>query len=484
MRKITRTVVALLLGFVSLSLTPAPGGDQTQAQDAGNLPVDRCEYVDPCRVDPNGLEIYPLPDTISHYPCDGNGHAPAHAPDETFDLQAWVDSVPNGVQRSVRRTDYTEWHVLLFPGSRCIRMDGELFIRGRHYLVFDGRGVTLDQHLKPARRDTNGSGAWEVVRGSFLEWRSFRIVGNNPQKEDILGTPTKVSTYGMCSVADRQGLPSCEWQNGWALAGPQHVTLEGNETRNTSGDSVEIGWDGYYWSDDVVDARYITINNHSVYGAGRQGISAISGQDITISNSYIEGTSHHAIDLEPESSDNRFPIRRVTITNNRFGQNHMTNLVQTGGCVEITDVTYTHNTQVETNTSWLPSLWAERPSGCQRQRGPFTITNNTFLIESGEGGDMVGYFKGYSNVTFSSNSARRACSPLGCTVDAPALDIWGGSGHVVNGNNLDVPGSQPWKWIYRYDGVPHGSLGSNVISLCGNMMGDTGQRPFCLRPSP
>jgi hypothetical protein len=298
-------------------------------------------------------------------------------------------------------------------------------------------------------------------------WHAFKIIGNHPEKitEGYPPLMSRVSAYGHCHEDPDKvpPPPSCEWQGGWGLYGAQHVTLEGNETRNTHGDSVEIGW----WRPNCCnlrEARYITINNHSVYGAGRQGISTIGVQELTISNSYIEGAAQAAIDLEPESTDNVYPIRRVTITNNLFGQSHATILANNGQCTEVSDINFSNNVQLEPNISSWPAIEMSRPAGCARQRGAVMITNNTFWIQEwGSEGDVAAIIRGYVDLTFSHNSVKYSCGRAGC--DGPnvaPVHLWGGSGYVVEENDLAVSGSQAWPSVYAYDGVIHGSLGTKV----------------------
>jgi hypothetical protein len=507
-----------LLSALAVTLATVASGGATTAQefippDCQNIPLPDTNCIVEHYTHSDGNEIYPLPASITHYACDVNGQAPAGAIDETADLQAWINSVPdgNGLPDAPASTDIPhvdDWHVMDFPDGRCIRMDGHLNVQGRHYLRFEGGGVTLDQRLKPSMGGwdptgtftLNGSGGWHVIRGSYLEWRSFKIIGGHPEKQLYFGGATsKSSTYGTCHLPDSDGsghISSCEWQHPWAIAGGKHVTLDDNESRNTHGDSVFIGWHVMgvdYWTGDVVDSRYVTINNHRVYGAGRMGMAAMSGQDITISNSYIEGAAHHAIDLEPESSDNRFPIRRVTITNNEFGESHMSiGALGTGVCADVTDVTYTNNVQTAINFSWLPSVLAVfNPSECTHpvQRGPVTVTNNYFWVESGGGEDVAGWFRNNDNVTFSSNVVRRDCGGLGCTADpnSSALTLEGGSGHIVDRNDLAAPGSHaPFNWVYSYDGVYHGSSGPlDNVSSCGNTTAQGADQPNpCFPPLP
>lgn len=454
------------------------------------VPVDYCQYY-PCQEGESYVVFSPPPAVI--YPCDANGHAPDGALDATATLQAWIDLVPDGVVRNVAGSQITEWHVLLFPGGSCIRMEGQLTIQDRHYLIFDaGRiesqgptvdGVTLDHHLRPAFGASHPI-TWFVLRGSFLQWRSFKVVGNHPEKHISLGVPTKVSTYGWChddpaTVGINEAAQTCEWQAAWRFLGTRHAWLDGNESRNTHGDSVEIGWDYPIQPPNAIDARYITINNHKVFGAGRQGISAVSGQDITITNSYIEGAAQVGVDIEPEQP--LFPVRRWTITNNEFGQSYAT-IAQLAGantCTEVSDIDFSYNVQVEPNiTSW-PAVTGTRPSGCSAQRGPLTITNNAFWAEEWwYDGDSVAGFDGYSNVTFNSNSVKLSCYPgTGCAGNqTPVTFVNGGTGHVVSGNDFAVSGSQAWSSVYAYNGVVHGSLGTNVTS-CGNTTSTGNNQP-------
>lgn len=476
MRGAVRGIFAATLTSASLLVAPSA---------SAFVPVDYCQYY-PCQEGAT-YDIYTLPDSVTHYPCDGDGHAPPGAVDETADLQTWVNSVPDGGEETVvLGSRLTEWHVLLFPADRCIRMDGQLTVQDRNYLTFEGggipslnvEGVTLDQHLKGATAATQEIMTWYIRRGSYLQWHSFKVIGNHPEKQISLGVPTKVSTYGWCH--DGSGA-TCEWQAAFRFAGTRHALLDGNETRNTHGDSVEIGWDYPTQPPDAIDARYITIRNHKVFGTGRQGISAVSGQDITITDSYIEGAAQVGIDIEQEQP--LFPVRRWTITNNEFGQSYAT-IAQLGAantCTEVSDITFSNNRQVEPNiTSW-PAIQALRELDgpnypqCSAQRGPLTITNNTFLVQEWwYDGDIVADFYDYSNVTFNSNEIKLSCYPgTGCSGEQTPVRFMGGSGNVVSHNDFAVTGSSPWEHVYAYRAnytdsyVNLGSLGTNVNS-CGN----------------
>lgn len=492
MRRIVRAIVATMF-LASVVLASPSIADQRELQDASHTPVDPCELY-PCQGGET-FAVYTLPDSITHYPCDRDrGQAPAGAADETADLQAWIDSVPDGGEQ--QQTRLIEWHLLVFPSARCIRVDGHLLIRDRRYLIFVGEGVTLDQHLKPAsghrhpsgKLTWNGSGGWHVIRGSFLQWRSFKIVGNHQhsamQTEWAGGDEvrqTKVTTYGLCHEQVPKH-PSCEWQAAWLILGSEHVILEGNESRDTHGDGVEIFWDPTR----TVSPHDITINNHRILRAGRQGISTMAVEDLVISNTYIEGAAQNAIDLEPE--DSRFPIRRVTITHNRFGESYATTLVANGSCVEVSDVIYTHNEQLEPNITGFAAVEMMAPASCSLQRGPVTITDNKFLVEEvWAENDLAANIVRYSNVTFSSNSVSHTCHdaipPDGCAAEVP-VSLMGGTGHVVNGNELavSIPAHQ-WQWVYSYNGVNHGSLGTMVTS-CGTTTSRGMNQPDACTPPP
>jgi hypothetical protein len=415
-----------------------------------------------------------LPEGIGTHECDANGHAPSGALDQTANLQDWINSVPDGYFAN----GYAAVQVLSFPEGRCIRMDGELKVHDRNYLIFDGNDVTIDQHLMPATLGFQGSGGWSVVRGTFLQWRFFKIVGNHAEyRTDPADSTitTKIMEYGYC----HDGLGTCEFQYGWEISGSRHVRLDGNETKNTHGDSVAIGWDYPLQPPNAIDARYITINNHKVFGTGRQGISAVSGQDIAITNSYIEGATQVAIDIEQEQP--LFPVRRWNISNNRFGQSYAA-IGQLGAlntCTEVSDISFSHNVQVEPNVTVYPALMGTRPGGsCTVQRGPIEITNNVFWAEEwGSDGDHVVIFDGYSDVTVNSNTVKLSCYPgAGCAGNQAPVTFLGGTGHEVSRNDLAVIGAQPWSSVYAYNGVVHGSLGVNVNS-CGNTTAQGANQP-------
>lgn len=462
--RIARATVGLLIVLGSVMLQPAAVGREMQ--------FDPCRNVRRCRA--ASYEVHPLPASVSHHYCDANGQAPAGAMDETADLQAWIDSIRDGTGRSPLSTSRDQWRVVEFPSGRCIRMDGHLTIRDRHHLIFDGGRVTLDQHLKPAtarssRNGTwNGSGAWHVVRGSFLQWHSFKVVGNHihseMQTEWIGGRSSRktgVTTFGMCheQVPGPSSNRYCEWQYAWNIQGSQNVLLAGNESRDTHGDGVAIEWGPGI----SVMPRDIIIQNHSVYRAGRQGISVIAGEEITIQDSYIEGSASNAIDLEPERwEDNRFPIRRITITRNRFGESLATTLVANGKCGDVSNIEYTYNEQIAPNISRIPAIEMIAPTvspvgnPCLSQRGPVTIAHNIFRIqETGTEGDVAASIEGYSNVSIHSNTVLHSCHPAtpACIADQPPVSLRGGSGHSVRGNDLSFgEPAHHWQWAYSLDG--------------------------------
>src|SRR5919109_8349 len=154
--RLARSTQLVLMVTASIGLQSAPVGSEMR--------FDPCRNVRRCRA--AKYDVHSMPSSVTHSPCDANGQAPSGVPDETADLQAWIDSVPDGTGRPRpvlpgRSTDPDQWRVLEFPHGRCIRMDGHLTIRDRHYLIFDGEGVTLDQHLKPATaRSTRNGATW------------------------------------------------------------------------------------------------------------------------------------------------------------------------------------------------------------------------------------------------------------------------------------------------------------------------------------
>lgn len=492
-----RWILVAILGIASVAVdSPVADGGQRPAPHSR---IQACRDSLDCPID-NGNVVFSLPPSVAHYPCDGNGQAPAGALDETSDLQAWIDKVSDGkgardAPASIDLPHIDDWHVLDFPDARCLRVDGSLSISDRKYLIFKGDGVTIDQHLKPPYAAFNGM-AWSVFRGSHLQWWGFKILGNHSEKQRHPADSrlvTKVSAYGYCHddpvTRVNESSQTCEWQGGWGLYGAQHIRLEGNQTRNTHGDSIEIGWDLPNQPPKARDTRDVIINNHKVYGTGRQGVSAVSSQYVTVSNSYIEGAAQVGLDLEPEHP--LLPIRRWTIRNNDFGQSYGS-IAQLGApntCTEVSEIIFSGNQQLEPNiTSW-PALIAERPthrspnSPCTAQRGPLAITHNDFWVEEWDAdGDILADFRGYSNVVFSSNAVRLSCYPgTGCVGDQTPVSLRGGSGHVLNANNFAVPGWRAWSSVYRYGDGLHGSLGNNVSS-CGNTTSRASYQPIGCPP--
>jgi hypothetical protein len=157
--------------------------------------------------------------------------------------------------------------------------------------------------------------------------------------------------------------------------------------------------------------------------------------------------------------------------------------------VEVSDISYTHNEQLEPNITGLAAIEMIAPVSCSLQRGPVTITDNKFQIEEvWVENDLAVNIAGYSNVTFSSNSVSHRCHdaipPDGCAAEVP-VSLLGGTGHLINGNELAV-GIRPhqWQWVYSYNGANHGSLGSNVSSCGTTTSRGPGQPNACFAPPP
>ena len=122
---------------------------------------------------------------------------------------------------------------------------------------------------------------------NFIDCENFQIIGNGAK---------------LCM--NKQEYSSGEWRHGISLRNCRDFVIENVEIKNTGGDGIYIaGTAKGTFSENITIDRVVSSNNK------RQGISIISGKDITITNSVFENTigtlPGSGIDLEPNKKHNR-----------------------------------------------------------------------------------------------------------------------------------------------------------------------------------
>jgi hypothetical protein len=205
--------------------------------------------------------------------------------DATVALQAWLDSIPNGV---LARLD----------GS-CYRVDGQLVLGAK-------TGVTLDGHGSKFQTYTISSQAVEHL-----------LVGG-----DVGTTVENLSIDGGKTVPGYNKL--YEFQHGIEITGGcDRVVLDNVTIDHVWGDYVAITPHSRNRDHVKVVPQNITIQNshfgldRSGMGSGRMGISIQEGTHIYIHDNVIRYSSRSAIDIEPVSSG--ATLVDIHVEHNTFG---------------------------------------------------------------------------------------------------------------------------------------------------------------------
>lgn len=185
--------------------------------------------------------------------------------DVTQELNALFASAPEGA--TVR-----------FPAGGRFRIDGVVFVTGRHDVTIDGRGSTL---LAP----TDGT-ATTVPRYNFrARWPRMR---QHVDIEDSTGVTIRDLTV-QGPNASGKFKPLLEGQAGFAVVQSRDVTLDHVTARATYGDGVYI----------VGHSTGVRIQDCTLDHNGRQGVAVVDGVDITVQRCSIVSTGRSAVDLEP-----------------------------------------------------------------------------------------------------------------------------------------------------------------------------------------
>jgi hypothetical protein len=185
--------------------------------------------------------------------------------DVTQELNAVIATAPAGA--TVR-----------FPAGGRFRVDGIVFVSGRHDVTIDGRGSTLvaptDGSATPVPR-YNFRAAWPRLRqhvdiedSTGIKVRDLTVVGPNPTGEFMA---------------------RLEGQAGFTITRSNDVTLDHVTARATYGDGVYI----------VGHSTGVRVRNCTLDHNGRQGVAVTDGVDITVERCSIVASGRSAIDLEP-----------------------------------------------------------------------------------------------------------------------------------------------------------------------------------------
>lgn len=191
----------------------------------------------------------------------GEGLVPASIPadcsvDVTAQLQAWLDSLPDGT-------------TALLAGG-CFRAEGTLSFRSRS-LTIAGGGATL-------RASSVGDGhrsSVRVIDGGPFTIRDLTIEGG----------------YGRSGTHDT----TVQWSHGIDLLGPSDVLVENVTVRDVAGDCVYAGLGAQR-------TRNAAVRGLTCDGTGRNGVSAVAVNGLTVERGSYGRIGFIAFDVEPNST--------------------------------------------------------------------------------------------------------------------------------------------------------------------------------------
>lgn len=206
--------------------------------------------------------------------------------DATHDLQVWIDELPAE-------------NVVAELEPKCYRIDGTIVIEGRRNFVLDGGGSTL-YTAEPTRR-----------------------TGPHVRVIDTVGVT--IENLEIDGGAEPAYDPATEHQHAFAIdglppdsgvVGPgtpnRKLTLRNVSANRVQGDFVYVRLGHEI---EVVDAVFGADDDPTTPdGAGRQGITIISGTDIVIHRSEVSNAARGIFNIEPNTVDDE--VDGVTFAHN------------------------------------------------------------------------------------------------------------------------------------------------------------------------
>jgi hypothetical protein len=177
--------------------------------------------------------------------------------DASSAMNSWLRTVPDG-------------STIVFRACSVYRMDAFLLVVERHNLTFEGNGATLRSN-----GTTSCGGACSLfyfLNSRGITIRNFNLVGNSP-------TP---------------GVYSSTWEQAAA------VRIMGGSDFEISGLTIRaVGGDGLY----AGNPTNVSFHNNHIVTAGRNGVSVISGTNITAENNAFDKVGYVTFDDEADHPD-------------------------------------------------------------------------------------------------------------------------------------------------------------------------------------
>jgi hypothetical protein len=341
---------------------------------------------------------------------------------------ATVITVPSSIDASGRQ-DVTQALAALiatapagatvrFPPDGRFRVDGVLFVSGRHNVTIDGNGSTL---FAPTEGSTiavpryNLRARWPRLRAHVMVEDSTRIT----IRDLTVQGPNAAGTF----------TAALEGQAGFELVRSHDVTLDHVTARETYGDGVYI----------VGHSTGVLIQDCTLDHNGRQGVAVVDGVDITVRRCSIVATGRSAIDLEP----GRGAARSVHIEDNEVRDATNLLLAAVGAGVNVGDVWLVRN---HVTGGRGVSVYA----GQRRfQRSGIHVIGNTGEGVSRGYGRALMRFDRFDGVEVKGNkqSVAKGVTPIvlidSCNTDISGNDFGGASAVPAVTGGCNAPGLAP-----------------------------------------
>lgn len=268
MNRITATLLCLVLCLAGTSLhATAFAAEQTSVSaPSAPSPATPAQVValkTPV-VPPPLIRPFPAPVTTRTVTVPASIDATG-ASDVSDALMAFIAGVPDG-------------SLINFPAAGIYRIDHAVEFTGRHNLIFDGNGCTLE--YTSVTGTTTGYSFWYDLGGGSDIWiKNFILIGSSPYPG--------VFTQGTSPTGG-------EWQHG-VIVRSDRFEVSGCTVSAVWGDGFFVGGDFGY----VCTPSGVWIHDNHVISAGRNGLTITSGANVIAERNAFDVSGYVTFDIEP-----------------------------------------------------------------------------------------------------------------------------------------------------------------------------------------
>lgn len=247
-------------------------------------------------------------------------------------VQSFINGVPDG--SSVR-----------FQPDGCYLMNGTLELAGRNDLTLNGQGATF----KTSATSDGNRAQLRLVDGTNWTVRNLIITGSST----VGGTPGAF-------------VDTLQWQHGVDLRGVATALISNVRVTDVYGDCYYVGMDtdSTAWSTDV------HVTNSTCRRNGRQGVSVVAGQRVTVDTTILTAIALMTFDMEPNGATGG--AKNVDIVSNTLGTGPRQQALGIVGGGTVSDITFSSNTL----TSKALTVWVQADQDGGR-RTDIAVQNNT-----------------------------------------------------------------------------------------------------------